>query len=70
MNIEIYKSLEDKYKGGESMAILAESKITSFTVRNSDARKFIEKTNKNKISKAFLEDCARAADIFKQEKTK
>lgn len=65
MNIELYDKIENDFKGGDNMAVLAKDKVFSVSVKEVNAKKFIEETNKNKISEEFLQKCIKSAQLFK-----
>lgn len=70
MNEELYNSIEQSFKGGSNMAVLAKDNIISVNVKKKYAKAFIEETNKNKISDEFLKRCMRSAELFKVDKIK
>lgn len=65
MNIELYNKIENSFKGGNDMAVLAKDNILSISVKQVNAKKFIDETNKNKISNEFLKKCMKSAQLFK-----
>ena len=50
------------------MIILAKSNTLSIIVKQSNAEKFIDDMNKNKISDEFLQECMQSAHIFKRSR--
>lgn len=65
MNRELYNKIENSFKGGNDMAVLAKDNILSISVKQVNAKKFIDETNKNKISNEFLKKCMKSAQLFK-----
>lgn len=65
MNIELYNKIENSFKGGDNMTVLAKDNILSISVKQANAKKFIDETNKNKISNEFLQKCMKSSQLFK-----
>lgn len=47
------------------MAVLTKDNLVSIKVKQTDAKKFIDEINKNKISNEFLKKCKQSAALFK-----
>ena len=47
------------------MVVLAKNKPNLFIIKNEKAKKFIEESNKNKITEDFLNECLKTLDLFK-----
>lgn len=65
MNSELYNKIERCFKGGNNMAVLTKDNLVSIKVKQTDAKKFIDEINKNKISNEFLKKCKQSAALFK-----
>ena len=50
------------------MAVLAKNEPNLFTIKKNKAKKFIDESNKNKITKDFLNACLKTLELFKDEK--
>lgn len=66
MIVDKYNFINSTYKGGDNMAVLTCNKPNSFVIDARDASKFITESNKQTISKAFLEECKNASKLFKK----
>ena len=68
MSIKLQENIEDSFKDDNDMIILAKDNISSIIIKQSDAEKFINEINKNKISNEFLQKCMQSAHIFKRSR--
>lgn len=68
MSIKLYENIENSFKEDNDMIILAKSNTLSIIVKQSNAEKFIDDMNKNKISDEFLQECMQSAHIFKRSR--
>lgn len=66
MNDELYSLIEDMYLGGDNMAVLTSNKPSCFVIETSNIKNFIIERNKKKVSKAFLDECKEASNLFKK----
>ena len=49
------------------MAVLATNKPNMFAIKEGKMKAFIKESNKNKISDDFLEECRKAAKLFRKK---
>lgn len=52
---------------GITMAVLATNKPNMFAIKEGKMKAFIKESNKNKISDEFLEECRKAAKLFRKK---
>ena len=72
MNIKRYdkkyiriRILQDN--GVDTMAVLATNKPNMFAIKEGKMKEFIKESNKNKLSDEFLEECRKAAKLFRKK---
>lgn len=52
---------------GITMAVLATNRPNMFAIKEGKMKEFIKESNKNKISDDFLEECRKAAKLFRKK---
>ena len=72
MNIKRYDRKYIKIRilqnnGVWKMAVLATNKPNMFAIKEGKMKEFIKESNKNKISDEFLEECRKAAKLFRRK---
>lgn len=72
MNIKRYDRKYIKIRilqnnGVWKMAVLVTNKPNMFAIKEGKMKEFIKESNKNKISDEFLEECRKAAKLFRKK---